>query len=206
MVDKLLERNRAWSARIRAEAGDYFPRLAEDQNPRYFWIGCADSRVPTNVVTDLEPGEIFVHRNVANLVHSTDLSLLSALEYAVDVLAIDEIIVGGHDGCGGVKAATDGEMHGLADHWLAPIRALARRHADELDALSDPEARRDRLSELNVADAVARVAETPILRRAWSHGREVHVHGLIYRLRVGLLENLDCSIGPTGSGLRPPEP
>lgn len=206
MVDKLLAQNREWSERIRHNEPDYFPRLAALQRPEYFWIGCADSRVPTNVITGLEPGEIFVHRNVANVVHSTDLSLLSALEYAVDVLAIDEIIVGGHDGCGGVKAATDGETHGLVDHWLAPIRGLARSHAEELNALTAPEARRDRLSELNVADAVARVAETPIVRRAWSRGRNVHVHGLIYRLRDGLLENLECSIGPPGSGLGPSDP
>lgn len=205
MVDKLLEHNRAWSGRMRDRDAGYFSRRAQRQDPEYFWIGCADSRVPTNVVVGLEPGEIFVHRNVANVVHSTDLSLLSALEYAVDVLDIDKIIVCGHYGCGGVKAATEDELHGLADHWLEPIRRLARSHAAELDALANADARRNRLAELNVINAVARIADTPILRRAWDGGRDVHVHGLIYRLSDGLLENLECSIGPPGPGQPPPE-
>lgn len=198
MVDKLLEHNRAWSQRMRARDATYFRRREERQEPEYFWVGCADSRVPTNVVVGLEPGEIFVHRNVANVVHSTDLSLLSALEYAVDVLAIDKVIVCGHYGCGGVKAATEDELHGLSDHWLEPIRRLARSHARELEALPDTEARRDRLAELNVAQAVARIADTPILQRAWARGRGVHVHGLMYRLSDGLLINLECGIGPDG--------
>jgi len=198
MVDKLIEHNRAWSKRMREGDASYFSRLAQQQHPGYFWIGCADSRVPTNVVVGLEPGEIFVHRNVANVVHSTDLNLLSALEYAVDVLAIDKIIICGHYGCGGVKAATEDELHGLADHWLEPIRRLARSYADELAAFADPEARRDRLAELNVANGVARIADTPILQRAWARGRDLHVHGVIYRLSDGLLENLHCSVGPSG--------
>ena len=205
MVDKLIEHNRAWSSRMRERDASYFTRRAQRQAPEYFWVGCADSRVPTNVVVGLEPGEIFVHRNVANIVHSTDLSLLSALEYAVDVLAIDKIIVCGHYGCGGVKAATEDELHGLADHWLEPIRRLARSHKNELDALADDETRRDRLAELNVAGAVQRIAETPILHRAWGRGRAVYIHGLIYRLSDGLLENLECSIGPAGPTQSPPE-
>jgi len=198
MVDKLLARNRQWSDGIRQTDPDYFPRLAECQTPEYFWVGCSDSRVPTNVVVGLEPGEIFVHRSVANVVHSTDFSLLSALEYAVDVLAIDKIIVCGHYGCGGIKAATDDELHGLADHWLAPVRRLARVHGDELERIGGDEARRDRLAELNVAAAVQRIGDTPILRRAWDRGRAVCIHGLIYRLNDGLLEDLHCSLGPAG--------
>lgn len=196
MVDKLLEQNREWSRRTREQDPEYFARRAQRQDPEYFWVGCADSRVPTNVVVGLEPGEIFVHRNVANVVHSTDLSLLSALEYAVDALAIDKIIICGHYGCGGVRAATEDAPHGLADHWLEPIRRLARQYAGELDALAEPEARRDRLAELNVIHSVARIAETPILRRAWERGRDVHIHGVIYSLHDGLLEQLDCTVGP----------
>jgi carbonic anhydrase len=199
MVDKLLAHNRAWAEGIRASDPDYFPRLAQRQAPEYFWLGCADSRVPTNVVVGLEPGEIFVHRSVANVVHATDMSLLAALEYAVDVLAIDKIIVCGHYGCGGIKAATEDELHGLADHWLEPVRRLARTHADELDRIGDIDARRDRLAELNVVSAVHRLTDTPILRRAWQRGRDVWIHGLIYRLHDGLLEELHCSQGPTAS-------
>jgi carbonic anhydrase len=200
MVDKLLDNNRAWSEGIRGDDPAYFERLAERQAPEYFWIGCADSRVPANVVVALQPGEIFVHRNIANVVHATDLSLHSALEYAVDALAIDKIIVCGHYGCGGVRAATeDDQRHGLADHWLEPIRRLARAHATELDTLADAASRRDRLAELNVARGVARIAETPVLRHAWARGRDVHVHGLIYRLVDGLLTDLDCSVGPNSA-------
>ncbi len=198
MVDKLVARNRAWSDRIRHEEPDYFPRLAALQRPEYFWIGCADSRVPANVIVGLDPGEVFVHRNVANVVHSADLNMLSALEYAVDVLGIDKVIVCGHYGCGGVKAATEEALHGLADHWLEPIRRLARSHADELDRFDDIDARRDRLSELNVRTGVAGVADTPIMRRAWHRGRRICIHGLIYRLQDGLLSDLDCSVGPPG--------
>ena len=198
MVDKLLDHNRAWSQRTRAQDPTYFTRRAERQNPEYFWIGCADSRVPTTMMLGLEPGEVFVHRNVGNVVHSSDLSLLSALEYAVDALAIDKIILCGHYGCGGIKAATEDRPHGLADHWLEPIRRLEISHSSELDAFAQPEARQDRLAELNVIYSVARIAETPILRRAWERGRDIYVHGLMYRLSDGLLEQLDCSVAPSG--------
>jgi len=194
MVQALLARNAAWSARRNAEEPGYFPRLATRQSPEYFWIGCSDSRVPANVVAGLDPGEVFVHRNVANVVHSSDMNLLSALEFAVESLNILKIIVCGHYGCGGVKAATEDLPHGLADHWLEPIRRLARQKADELDALGGLDARRDRLAELNVIEAVASVAETPILRRAWSDGRDVTVHGLIYGLNDGRLRDLGCAI------------
>jgi len=199
MVDKLLRRNRDWSERIRSQAPDYFPRLATRQTPEYFWIGCSDSRVPANMIVDLDPGEVFVHRNVANVVHSTDLCVLSALEFAVEALEIDKVMVCGHYGCGGVKAATEDTLHGLADHWIEPIRRLARNNADALARLDDDEARRDRLAELNVIDGVARVADTPILRRAWGKGRRVWVHGLIYSLSDGLLHDLGCGIGPPGT-------
>lgn len=194
MLSDLLRRNVAWSAeRHRTEPG-YFARLATRQRPEFFWIGCADSRVPANVIAGLDSGEVFVQRNIANVVHSSDLNLLSALEFAVEALKIREIIVCGHYGCGGIRAATEDVPHGLADHWLEPIRRLARRRAEELSAIPQIEARRDRLAELNAVEGVRRVAETPILRKAWERGEPVKVHGLIYGLKDGLLRNLDCTL------------
>jgi len=194
MLSDLLHRNRTWSDERNRQEPGYFPRLATRQTPEFFWIGCSDSRVPANVVAGLDPGEVFVHRNVANVVHSSDMNLLSALEFAVDALHIREIIVCGHYGCGGVKAATEDLPHGLADHWLEPIRRLARQYSIDLARTSDIEARRDRLAELNVIEGVMRVAETPILQRAWSRGDAIAVHGLIYGLKDGLLRDLDCTI------------
>lgn len=196
MLSDLLHRNKIWSSDRNAAEPDYFARLATQQNPEFFWIGCSDSRVPANVVAGLDPGEVFVHRNVANVIHSTDMNMLSALEFAVEVLHIREIIVCGHYGCGGVKAATETPPHGLADHWLEPIRRLARSYAIDLSRATDEETRRDRLAELNVVEGVRRVSETPILQRAWRDGINVRVHGLIYGLKDGLLRDLDCSVGP----------
>lgn len=196
MLADLLKRNAEWSAERSAREPGYFPRLATRQNPDFFWIGCSDSRVPANVVAGLDPGEVFVHRNVANIVHSADMNLLSALEFAVEALRVREVIVCGHYGCGGIKAATEDLPHGLADHWLEPIRRLARSYAVDLAQESDAEAQRDRLSELNVVEGVRRVCETPILQGAWARGADLRVHGLIYGLKDGLLRNLDCSIGP----------
>lgn len=194
MLDDLLTRNAAWSAQRHAEEPGYFSRLATRQTPEFFWIGCSDSRVPANVVAGLDPGEVFVHRNVANVIHSADMNLLSALEFAVDALGITEIIVCGHYGCGGVRAATEDLPHGLADHWLEPIRRLSRAYAVDLARCSDIEARRDLLAEFNVVEGVRRVVETPILQRAWARGADIAVHGLIYGLKDGLLRNLDCSV------------
>jgi carbonic anhydrase len=196
MLSDVLQRNRDWSARRQAQEPGYFTRLAALQAPEFFWIGCSDSRVPANVVAGLDPGEVFVHRNVANIVHSSDMNLLSALEFAVEVLAVREIIVCGHYGCGGVRAATEGLPQGLTDHWLEPIRRLARAYAVDLGRESSMEGRRDRLAELNVIEGVRRVGETPILQRAWARGASCRVHGLIYGLKDGLLRDLDCSIGP----------
>jgi len=194
-LSALLARNRHWSAKVRAEMPHYFDGLALQQTPEFLWIGCSDSRVPANVISGLEPGEVFVHRNVANVVHSSDMNLLSVLEFAVDALKVRQIIICGHYGCGGVRAATEDELpHGLADHWLEPIRRLAKRHQGELSRLPDDEARRNRLAELNVLESVARVAETPILRRAWARGADLVLHGLIYGIHDGLIRNLDCSI------------
>jgi len=196
MLNDLLKRNEDWSTRRNAEEPGYFNRLSALQEPEYFWIGCSDSRVPANVVAGLDPGEVFVHRNVANVIHSADLNLLSALEFAVDALNIREIIVCGHYGCGGVKAATEDLPHGLADHWLEPIRRLARAYAVDLAQATDPETRRDRLAEFNVVEGVRRVSETPIVQRAWRNGKSLRVHGLIYGLKNGLLRDLDCTTGP----------
>ena len=196
MLESLLARNIEWSAARHDADPGYFARLAALQSPEFFWIGCSDSRVPANVVAGLDPGEVFVHRNVANVVHSTDMNLLSALEFAVEALKVREIIVCGHYGCGGVKAATEDLPHGLSDHWLEPIRRLARSFAVDLAACDGDEARRDKLAELNVIEGVRRVSETPILQKVWARGADVRVHGLIYGLKDGRLRNLDCSIGP----------
>ncbi len=195
MLDAMLNRNAAWASQIHANDPGYFSRLAQQQKPEFLWIGCSDSRVPANVVAGLDPGEVFVHRNVANVVHSSDMNLLSVLEFAVDALGVRQIVLCGHYGCGGVRAATEDEHpHGLADHWLEPIRRLARHNDHSLDRISTVEARRDRLAELNVLDGVRRVAETPILRRAWARGDAITIHGLIYGLKDGLLRDLDCTL------------
>ena len=196
MLADLLERNTVWSQARRAEDPGYFLRLASQQAPEFFWIGCSDSRVPANVVAGLDPGEVFVHRNVANVVHSSDMNLLSALEFAVDALNVREIIVCGHYGCGGVKAATEDMPHGLADHWLEPVRRLARAYALDLAKCADIDARRDRLAELNVIEGVRRVAETPIIQKAWKRRTNLRIHGLIYGLKDGRLRDLDCTVGP----------
>jgi carbonic anhydrase len=196
VLSDILARNRDWSAKRQAQEPGYFTRLAALQAPEFFWIGCSDSRVPANVVAGLDPGEVFVHRNVANIIHSSDMNMLSALEFAVEALKVREIIVCGHYGCGGVKAATEDLPHGLADHWLEPIRRLSRAYAVDLSRQPDLGAQRDRLAEFNVVEGVRRVCETPILQRAWTRGAKVRVHGLIYGLKDGLLRDLDCSVGP----------
>jgi len=199
VLKELLERNVAWAAERVAQDPNYFKRLAGIQRPHYFWIGCSDSRVPANVIAGLEPGEVFVHRNVANLVNPGDLNCLSVLQFAVEQLQVREIIVTGHYGCGGIQAAVDGERHGLIDHWLQPIRDTARRCEAELERLNDHNQRLDRLCELNVIAQVRRVAETPIVLDAWSRGQGLVVHGLCYGLQDGRLRNLECTLtGPPG--------
>ena len=193
MLHKLLERNAVWAAMRRAEDPGYFEQLSKGQEPTYLWIGCSDSRVPENVVGGLGPGEIFAHRNVANLVHSTDVNLLSALEFGVNELGIREIIVCGHTGCGGIAAAMRGPLEGVADHWLETIRRLARRNEEVLSALPEGPARNDKLAEFSVVEMVDRLCETPVLRKAWARGMAVSVHGLIYRLSQGELDNLDVT-------------
>jgi carbonic anhydrase len=188
----IFERNRIWAEqRVKADP-DYFKRLSSLQNPDYLWIGCADSRVPANVITDLEPGEVFVHRNVANLVDAADMNCMSVLQYAIEHLNVRHIVVVGHYGCGGVRAALNPPENGLVDYWLEPVRRLARQHERELAALDGPPARENRLCELNVCEQVRNVSSCPIIQRAWARGETIHVHGWIYGLDNGLLRDLGC--------------
>jgi carbonic anhydrase len=199
-MEHLLRRNVEWATERKRNDPDYFRRLAGLQAPEYLWIGCSDSRVPANVITGLQPGEVFVHRNVANLVNPGDLNCLSVLQFAVDVLRVRHIIVCGHYGCGGVRAALDDQRHGLIDYWLQPIRDLAERHESTLAGIADHGARLDRLCELSVKAQVRQVAETPIVVDAWARGQTLAIHGWVYGLDDGLLRDLRCSRAGTGAG------
>lgn len=190
----LFDNNRAWAERIAEEQPGFFKQLSKLQNPEYLWIGCADSRVPANEIINLPPGEVFVHRNIANVVVHTDLNCLSVIHYAVEVLKVKHIIVCGHYGCGGVRAAMENNNHGLIDNWLRHIRDVYRFHQNELEAMNDEEMRKDRLCELNVIEQVSNVCNTTMVRDAWAAGRELTVHGWIYRLEDGLLRDLDVTM------------
>lgn len=189
----LLASNRQWAARTAGDDPDFFNRLANQQAPQYLWIGCSDSRVPSTQLVDLAPGEMFVHRNVANQVIHTDFNCLSVLQFAVEVLQVRHIIVTGHYQCGGVKAAYADTRLGLIDNWLRPIQAIAALHEAELDALP-PEQRFDRLCELNVMEQVRHVAQTTIVQDAWARGQPLQVHGWIYNVADGLLHDLRVSL------------
>jgi carbonic anhydrase len=186
----LFESNRAWSERIRASDPEFFPRLSRQQRPRYLWIGCADSRVPANEIVDLAPGELFVHRNLANVVAHSDLNCLSVMQFAVDVLKIEHIIVCGHYGCSGVAAALLNNRVGLADNWLRHVQDVHAKHDARVAALPGISQRIDRLCELNVIEQVANVCQTTIVRDAWDRGQELAVHGWVYGLEDGLLRDL----------------
>ncbi len=188
-LNHLLQNNREWADRIITSDPDFFTKLANQQNPEYLWIGCSDSRVPANQITGLAPGEVFVHRNVANVVAETDFNVLAVIQYAVDVLKVRHIIVCGHYGCGGVRAALENYRHGLIDNWLAGIRSLGRNHREELSALA-PDAAVDRLCEINVLSQVRHVARSTILCDAWDRGQKVSIHGWIYRLTTGRITAL----------------
>jgi carbonic anhydrase len=192
-LPELFERNRAWAESMVADDPAFFSNLARQQTPGYLWIGCSDSRVPANQIVGLAPGDVFVHRNVANVVVHTDLNFLSVLQYAVDILRVRDVIVCGHYGCGGVSAALVGARHGLIDNWLRHVADVAEKHAEELDALSD-ETRGERLCELNVVEQVANVCHTTIVRDAWARGQNLTVHGLVYALDDGLLRDLGVSV------------
>ncbi len=192
----LLSHNRQWAAQMEAERPGFFTNLSHQQNPRYMWIGCSDSRVPANQITGLEPGEVFVHRNVANLVVPTDLNCLSTIQYAVDQLKVEHLMVVGHYGCGGVLAALNDVRIGLADNWLRQIKDVAARHRPLLNAAPE-RLRADLLVELNVIEQVVNVARTTVVQDAWSRGQKLSLHGWVYGLSDGLLKDLHISLdGP----------
>jgi carbonic anhydrase len=193
-IGQLLENNKQWADRTVAGDERFFARLAEQQSPKYLWIGCSDSRVSANVIVDLAPGEVFVHRNVANLVNHTDMNCLSVLQFAVEGLKVEHIIVCGHYGCGGIAAAMDGKRHGLIDNWLRHIRDTANLHAADLNAIENEEERLEKLCRLNVAEQVINVAETTIVQDAWQSGRQIAIHGWIYGLKDGRIRDLEISI------------
>jgi carbonic anhydrase len=193
-LDGLLRNNRAWAERIRALRPDFFEQLARQQNPEYLWIGCSDSRVPANEIIGLMPGEVFVHRNIANVVVHTDLNCLSVIQYAVDVLKVKHIMVVGHYGCGGVRAALFGDRVGLVDNWLHHVHDVRDKHAAALEKIGLSNARADRLAELNVIEQVANVCQTTVVRDAWESGQALAVHGWIYGIHDGLLRDLGVTI------------
>ena len=188
--ERLLLENKAWAAEKLEIDPQYFLRQSKDQSPEFFWIGCSDSRVPANEVTNTEPGEIFVHRNVANLVVNTDLNLLSVLQYAVEVLKVKHIIVCGHYGCGGVKAAMTQKSYGIINKWLRNIKDVYRFHRDEIDSIQDEQKRVDRLVELNVKEQIHNLAKTSIVQKAWINRQGPTLHGWVYRLDDGILNNI----------------
>ncbi len=192
-LQELLANNVQWAKRMQAQRPDFFTGLQKQQAPRYLWIGCSDSRVPANELVDLAPGELFVHRNVANVVVHSDLNCLSVIQYATDVLKVLHIMVVGHSGCGGVASALDGRSIGLADNWIRHVQDVANRHRTWLDSL--PAARRvDALCELNVVEQALNVCQTTVVHEAWARGQEVVVHGWVYGLHNGLLEDLAMTV------------
>jgi carbonic anhydrase len=198
VLEHLKANNRAWAARKIATDASFFARLAGQQAPEYLWIGCADSRVPANEIVDLDPGELFVHRNVANLAPPQDANYLSVLQFAVDVLRVRHILVVGHYGCGGVAAAVDGRRRGLVDHWLHPIREIFTDNRAELDAIGCTGARLNRLCELNVMRQVRNVASDVFVQDAWGRGQDLNVHGWVYSLENGLVKDLDVTVSRPG--------
>ena len=197
-LDKLLRRNRVWATKISEADPKFFYRLAHQQSPPYFWIGCSDSRVPSTQLVDLAPGEMFVHRNVANLVVHTDLNCLSVMQYAVEVLKVERIIVCGHYGCGGIQAALAKKKLGLIDNWLRHVQDVIAKHAALLDGISEEEGRVRRLCELNVIEQVVNVCQTTVVQEAWERGQELAVDGLIYGLDDGLLRELGICVRRQG--------
>ena len=193
-LSHLFENNRAWSERIRRIDPDFFDRLSRQQRPKYLWIGCADSRVPANEIVGLPPGELFVHRNIANVIAHSDLNCLSVMQFAVDVLQIEHIIVCGHYGCSGVSAALQDQRVGLADNWLNHLHDVHSKHDARLDMIPDMPQRIDRLCELNVIEQVGNVCQTTVVRDAWDRGQELTVHGWVYGLKDGLVRDLSTTV------------
>ncbi|WOD07838.1 carbonate dehydratase [Marinomonas sp. GJ51-6] len=193
-LTELFDKNREWAAKVTEEDPEFFETLSKQQLPEYLWIGCADSRVPANQIVDLLPGEVFVHRNIANVVVHTDLNCLSVIQFAVDVLKVKHIMVVGHYGCGGIKAAMGTEEHGMIDNWLRHIKDVYRLHKQEIDSIEDEHARFDRMCELNVVEQVANVCQSSIVQNAWRIGQELHVHGWCYSLGNGHIKDLEVTV------------
>jgi len=193
-LSRLFDNNRAWSERIRKHDPSFFKELAQQQSPEYLWIGCADSRVPANDIVGLLPGELFVHRNVANVVVHTDLNCLSVIQFAVDILKVRHVMVVGHYGCSGVRAALGRDRLGLVENWLRHVQDVRNKYPDILSVLADAAAQADRLCELNVIEQVVNVCETSILRDAWGRGQDVSVHGWVYGIGDGLLRDLGVTV------------
>ena len=191
---KLFENNKIWAEKVRREQPDFFEKLTHQQKPEFLWIGCSDSRVPANEIVNMLPGELFVHRNVANLVLPGDLNCMSVLHYAVEVLEVKHILVCGHYGCGGVSAALSNRSHGMIDGWLHNIKNVYHKHHQQLDLASTDEERLDRLCELNVIEQVANVSQTPVVQKAWGRGSPLTVHGVIYSISDGILKDLNVRV------------
>ena len=202
-IDSLLQNNRRWVEECTSEDPDFFRNIAKEHKPQYLYIGCSDARVPVNVLTQTGPGELFVHRNVANLVVPTDANLLAVLHYAIDALGVTDIIVCGHEECGGVRAALQTGAPLQVEHWLAGVRNTARLYEDELNALPDEAARVRRLVELNVVEQVFNLSRVPQVQAAWERGAELRVHGLVYGLHEGLLRNLGVTMDGSTTVARP---
>jgi carbonic anhydrase len=198
-LNELLERNRVWSAQMRAQDAQFFQRLSQQQAPQYLWIGCSDSRVPANQIIDMAPGEVFVHRNVANVVVHADLNCLSTMQFAVDVLKVGDIMVVGHYGCGGVHAALTGERLGLVDNWLRHVGDVAQKHQHSLLALDSAAARHARLCELNALEQAVNVCQTTIVQDAWQRGQKLGVHAWVYGLHDGRIRDLGLDAGDSAS-------
>jgi carbonic anhydrase len=194
MLSHLKKSNRAWAERKIADDRDFFRRLERQQTPEYLWIGCSDSRVPATEIVDLDPGEMFVHRNIANLAPPQDANYLSVLQFAVEVLKVKHVLVVGHYGCGGIHAAVDGQRRGLVDHWLHPIREVAHAHRHELGGITEEHARENRLCELNVIQQVRNVSSDVIMQAAWERGQPLAVHGWVYSLANGLVKDLEVTV------------
>lgn len=195
---RLLEGNKRYSISKKFEDPEYFKNLGKGQSPEYLWIGCSDSRVPANEITGTESGQIFVHRNIANMVVHTDLNLLSVVEYAVEVLKVKHIIVCGHYGCGGIRASMTNTSFGYVDNWLRNIKEVYEKNKAELEAISDPDKREDRLTELNVIQQVRNLAKTKVVQRAWKN-RSLQVHGWVYGINSGLITDLNSSMDEVDS-------
>lgn len=193
-LPQLFANNREWAAKMTAQDPEFFRRLAAIQSPEYLWIGCSDSRVPANQITGLNPGEVFVHRNIANIVLADDTNCLAVIQFAVEVLKVKHIIVCGHYGCGGVRSALLNESHGFVDDWLAHIKSIQSKHLTMLNEFSTVEQRWSRLCELNIIEQVVNICDLTIIREAWSHGQDLDIHGWIYDLRDGLLRDLEVSL------------